>query len=371
MSGVYRNALQNILDNLSEENKLIIYGFLEDSCVKKGFTEKRRLKYLRIIRKSLEIMGSVNLSNLNKETVDKYFFWVSTNQTLSDDTKKDYWQMFRIFTEYINPNLGIRQYRLRVKLKRKLPEDILSEEEVNKLIDSAQSVRTKALLSLLYHGSMRPSELTGLRIRDLTFDQYGAVVMVRDTGKTGSRRLRIIEPVSLLAQYLQEHRYREDHDAPLFYREDRYSKTHLYSTSVNNIVKECAKRAQIRKRVYSYILRHSKLTHLSKQLNSQEVMIYAGHKKLTTTQVYVHLSGADIEEKILKIHGIKQDNTSTDILKSKNCLRCSSTNDSSSKYCAKCGMVLDQKEAFDLKDVDDKEFKGFMMEMFMKWKTLK
>src|SRR3989338_4091533 len=179
LGGDYRTALEGLLDSLADENKLVIYGFLEDSCVKKGLTEKRRLKYLRIIRKSLEIMGDVNLQNLNKETIDKYFFWVSTHPQLSEDTKKDYWQMFRIFAEYINPNLGVRSYRLRVKLKRKLPDDILSEEEVNNLITSAQTTRHKALLSLLYHGALRPTELTTLRIKDITFDQYGAVLMVR------------------------------------------------------------------------------------------------------------------------------------------------------------------------------------------------
>ncbi|HLD41523.1 MAG TPA: site-specific integrase [archaeon] len=369
LSGDYRKYLQSLLDGLSQDNKSVVYGFLEDCCVKKGLVEKRRLKYLRIIRKSLEIMGDVNLSNLNKETIDKYFFWVSTHPQLSEDTKKDYWQMFRIFAEYINPNLGVRSYRLRVKLKRKLPEDILSEEEVNNLITSAQTTRHKALLSLLYHGALRPTELTTLRIKDITFDQYGAVLMVRDIGKTGSRRLRLIEPVTLLAQYMQDHKYREDPNAPLFYRIDKHTKTHINIRTVSEIIKTCATKACIRKRVYAYLLRHSKLTHLSKQLNSQEVMIYAGHKKLSTTQVYVHLSGADIEEKLFKIHGIKQENNPTVFLKPKTCSRCTSIADSSCKYCPKCGMVLDTKEAFEIKDKTETDFQQFMMDMFKKWKS--
>ena len=364
----YKNALQGLLDSLADENKSVIYGFLEDSCVKKGLTEKRRLKYLRIIRKSLEIMGDVNLQNLNKETVDKYFFWVSTHQELSDDTKKDYWQMFRIFSEYINPELGIRKYKLRVKLKRKLPEDILSEQDVNSLISAAHSIRYKALIGLLYHGALRPTELTSLRIKDLVFDQYGAVLMVRDVGKTGARRLRLIEPVSLLAQYLQEHIYREDPNAPLFYRIDKHTKSHLCTRSLSDIIKDCAKKAGINKRIYSYLLRHSKLTHLSKKLNSQEVMIYAGHKELATTQVYVHLSGADIEEKLFKVNGIVHENKSAEVLKPKTCFRCSSTTDSSCKYCPKCGMVLSERTAFDMRDTSEQDFKQFLGEMFNKWR---
>ena len=61
LSGDYRKYLQSLLDGLSQDNKSVVYGFLEDCCVKKGLVEKRRLKYLRIIRKYLEIMGDVNI----------------------------------------------------------------------------------------------------------------------------------------------------------------------------------------------------------------------------------------------------------------------------------------------------------------------
>ena len=72
------------------------------------------------------------------------------------------------------------------------------------------------MLSLLYHGALRPSELTSLRVKDITFDQFGLVLMVRDICKTGSRRIRLIEPVPILAHYMQEHKWREDMNAPLF-----------------------------------------------------------------------------------------------------------------------------------------------------------
>ena len=368
LSGVYRKVLANLLDSVSEENKSIIYNFLEEECVKKGLTERRREKYIRIITKVVSPIGSRVLTEINKPDIDNFFFYLKSSN-LSDPTKEDYWNMFRIFSEYLNPNLGVRTYRLKTKKKHKLPEEIFAEDEIRRTIESAYSIRDKALLSLLYHGALRPLELTSARIMDLTFDQYGAVLMVREINKTGSRRLRLIEPVSLLAQYLQEHIYREDPNAPLFYRIDKHTKSHLCTRSLSDIIKDCAKKAGINKRIYSYLLRHSKLTHLSKKLNSQEVMIYAGHKELATTQVYVHLSGADIEEKLFKVHGIVQENKSTEVLKPKTCFRCSSTADSSCKYCPKCGMVLDQKEAFEIKDKTEIDFQQFMMDMFKKWKS--
>ncbi len=368
LSGVYRKALTSILNNVSEGNKSIIYRFLEEDCVKKGLTELRRTKYIRIISKLVYSMGNRILTEINKSDMDNFFFYLKSSE-LSDPTKEDYWNMFRIFSEYLNPNLGIRTYKLKTKKKHKLPEEIFKEEEIKKIIESAYSTRDKALLSLLYHGALRPLELTSARIMDLTFDQYGAVLMVREINKTGSRRLRLIEPVPLLSQYLQEHRYREDPYAPLFYRQDRYTKTHLQAKSLSWLLKNCAKRAGINKgRIYAYLLRHSRLTHLSKHLTSQKVMVFAGHTQLATTQIYVHLSGTDVENKLLKINGIVKQEENTAILKPQACVRCNSQADASSKYCPKCGMVLSQKEAFDMKNKENLEFKDFVAEMFKKWK---
>jgi len=102
-------------------------------------------------------------------------------------------------------------------------------------------------------------------------------------------------------------------------------------------------------------------------------MIYGGWKKLATVQVYTHLSGADIEKKILEINGIKTDpdKYNSVILKPINCFRCNNKNDPSSKFCSRCGMILDAKEAFNLKEADDKEFQNFLYEMFQKWKSIK
>lgn len=70
--------------------------------------------------------------------------------------------------------------------KRKLPEDMLTEPEVNLLIEKAQNPRDKAMFALLNDAGMRIGEILNLRIKDIHFDDYGAYIIIQE-GKTGAR----------------------------------------------------------------------------------------------------------------------------------------------------------------------------------------
>lgn len=65
--------------------------------------------------------------------------------------------------------------------------------------------------------------------------------------------------------------------------------------------------------------------------------------------VYVHLSGRDVDNAILKLHGLataeKEENES---LKIRNCARCKERNSPVSKFCSRCGSPLDIKTALEL-----------------------
>ena len=82
------------------------------------------------------------------------------------------------------------------------------------MIDGGNSIRDKALIACLYEGGFQIGELGGLSIGDVTFDRYGAMVIVN--GKTGMRRVRLIFAMPYLSQWLESHPFREKKDAPLW-----------------------------------------------------------------------------------------------------------------------------------------------------------
>ena len=79
------------------------------------------------------------------------------------------------------------------KVRRSLGAEVLTEEEVRRMVEAAESQRDRAMLFVLYESGARAGELLSLRLRDAELDRYGAVIRVR--GKTGERRIRLVQSV--------------------------------------------------------------------------------------------------------------------------------------------------------------------------------
>ena len=261
-------------------------------CDRRGLSEGRKKKYLSFLKG--KYISSMELSSINKEGCEKVFFAIK-NSDLSNDSKLDYWMMFRIFVRWAEPSINLSEYRLLVKKKRKLPEGILSLDELKKIIVFANKLRDRAILSLLYDSGCRPSELLGLKNKDITIDENGLVVIL--DGKTGMRRIRIITTLNSV-RFLKEWL--------LISKKDPES--HIFEgigiERLNQIVKECSEKAGITKNINSYIFRHSRATFLAKYLTEAQMKIYLGwamDSKMVGT--YVHLCGRDLEEKVLELNG--------------------------------------------------------------------
>jgi integrase len=74
--------------------------------------------------------------------------------------------------------------------KSVLPEEILTEDEVEKLAEAADNLRDRALVLVLYESGCRIGELLGLKIKHMQPNEYGFSLTVK--GKTGSRRILIL-----------------------------------------------------------------------------------------------------------------------------------------------------------------------------------
>jgi len=260
-------------------------------CDRKGLSDRRKKKYVIFLGKWGKL---IDLSNVNLEGCEKMFFAIR-NSELSNDTKKDYWSMFKIFAKWSKPDIDLKEYKLQVKTKRKLPEDILSLEEVKKIIITAKTVRDRAMLSLLYDLGCRPGELLNLRIKNLAFDENGLTVSL--DGKTGARRIRVITTLNSI-RFLKEWLLIHEKDT------ESYLFGEIKIDRLNQIIKECSKTAGITKRICSYIFRHSRATFLAKYLTEQQMKVYLGwimDSKMVGT--YVHLSGRDLDEKVLELNG--------------------------------------------------------------------
>jgi integrase len=274
--------------NLSLTNSKLIVVFLKELSIK-GLSERRKAKYVILLRK----FSKVKLSEISKRNIDKFFFYLRDSK-LSDETKQDYWNMFRIFIRWLKPKIDVAQYRLKIRIKTKLPEEILTLDEIRKIILSAKSIRDRSMLSLLYDSGCRPSELLNLQRKDVVFDDDGLIVIFN--GKTGARRVRIITTLDsdkFLKEYLSNCLGNEIGNV--------FGK--MCIERLNQIVKEQAQKIGINKRVYSYLFRHSRATHLAKYLTEQQMKVYLGWSMGSDmVATYVHLSGRDMDDRVMELN---------------------------------------------------------------------
>jgi site-specific recombinase XerD len=173
------------------------------------------------------------------------------------------------------------------KRQRPLPK-VLSQEEVARLIDSAQSLMHRAMLMTLYGTGVRRAELCQLKVADV--DSKRMVIRVRN-GKGGRDRDVLLS--DKLLETLRE------------YWRWMKPKTYLFPGTVKNwradvpittkvvwtAVDEAGKRAGIEKRISPHTLRHSFATHmLEAGADLRTIQVLLGHAKLADTAVYLHLS---------------------------------------------------------------------------------
>lgn len=221
---------------------------------------------------------------------------------------------------------------------------------MNKIIQVAQNPRDRAFAAVICEAGVRPAEIILMKIKDCVFDQYGVAIKV--DGKTGERRIRLVTSAVYLSIWLDNHPHKDDIESFVWVGQNSTNKGNLLSyRAASNIVKGLAEKAGVKKRIYPYLFRHSRLTQLAKDgFQNEELKIYSGWVTGEPARFYIHLSGGDIENKILKINGIKKDEE-TKTPKTVECPRCHmKANLPNQKFCFTCGFALYQKDLVEMEE---------------------
>lgn len=347
-------AVKNIESSqISKQNKETILKF-QDYGFSIGLSKKRILKYLYTLHKIAQWL-EVSLENASKEDIMKLVRKIEQGD-YSEWTKHDYKVVIKRFYKWID---GDEIYPDKVrwiktsfrKNKTKLPEGLITKEEVEKMIRAAEHIRDKALVALFYESGFRTEEILTLRIKHIMIDEYGA--KITGTGKTGMRRIRLISSVPYLAAWIESHPFRDRPEAPLWVKIGSTDEDEIiHYNNARRIIKTLAKKANIKKRIYPHLFRHSRATHLANKFTESQLDQYFGWVQGSIMpSTYVHLSGRDLDGKIFEINGLKEEKKKEKEEPTvKKCYRCEKMNPSTGKFCGRCGSPLDVDTAMKIED---------------------
>lgn len=183
---------------------------------------------------------------------------------------------------------------------------VLTKEEVEALLagpnpDEQLAWRDRALIEVAYATGVRVSELVGITLNDLWFDDS----LLRVMGKGSKERLvpigrRALGAAALYAREVRPNLDRGKSAGRLFLNARGQP---LSRVGAWGIIKKHARRAGLTKKVTPHTLRHTFATHLLEggaDLRAVQEML--GHADLSTTQIYTHVDREYLREVMVKYH---------------------------------------------------------------------
>lgn len=192
------------------------------------------------------------------------------------------------------------------RIGRKLP-DTLSTKEIDDLIaavdlSTSEGERNRTILETLYSCGLRVSELVGLKISDLFFEEG----FLKITGKGNKQRF---VPISVHTQkYIELYKntvrnhlvIQKGHEDTLFLNRRGRQLTRVM---IFTIIKELSIKINLNKSISPHTFRHSYATHLLENgADLRSIQLLLGHESITTTEIYVHLDRSHLTQIMNKFH---------------------------------------------------------------------
>ena len=347
---------------ISRRNKELISKF-DRACFIEGLSKPRRIKLMGSLIILAEEYLRKDFDNATKEELKDIVMRIDSREDYSPWTQHSYRVIIKKFYKWLEYGDEYKQKLeypeivswLRSGLKKKdqpkvKASDLLTEEEVKRLIETAEHPRDRAFISMLYELGARIGEIGGLLIKELTRDKYGYIVDLE--GKTGHRTPRIVISGQYITAWLNIHPNWDKPEAPLWVMLGNRNKgKKMAYAAFRAIVKRLVAKAGIKKRVYHHLFRHTRVTHLliDRQINEAQAKVYFGwvpESKMLSE--YSHLMSSDVNDAILAMHGIKTGEEKQSPLKAKQCHRCQKINAGTARYCQQCSSPLDVRTALEL-----------------------
>lgn len=292
--------------------KSYLESFLNHIALEKGLADNTTLSYEVDLKRYLGFLDSRKIASveaIDLHVIQDYTELLSKLGLSASSVARNY-SSIRTFHKFLilenitskNPTELLETPRL----ARKLPE-VLTVNEVIEILESpdietSDGVRDRAMLEVLYGAGLRVSELIGLKIEHVFFDEE----LLRVLGKGSKERIVPVGAEALVwtKRYIAITRPMVakglESKSQLFL--NRFGKP-FSRMGIYNIVRKYVDLSGISKRVYPHIFRHSFATHLLENgADLRAVQEMLGHSDISTTQIYTHVNRQYLREEYKTFH---------------------------------------------------------------------
>ena len=358
-------TIENIEESeeILERNKELILDYKQDQVLNglSPATLLRNTQRLKIVAQEAE----KSFDEMDKSDVKGLIVWVH-DQDYTEETVDTYKTVIKAFWSWLK-DAGRDETPAEVKWIQlsngngngdTLPKDLLTKGDIENQVDAAKNPRDKAFIYLLYESGARIGELIDLTVGDIEDRKHGKKITI--DGKTGARRLPLVESVPHLNNWLNKHPNPEK-DAPLWCKIQQGSADDQlgYRYIREKILKKNMERADIEKPSNPHHYRHSRASFLANEMTEAQLCEWFGWVQGSDVpSKYVHLSGRDIDNAYDQLHGLYEPDEEEQTPDVVECPRCQELNEPNAAFCMRCGFALDQETAAELEEQVDADLKA-------------
>lgn len=356
-------------DGITPKNKLLLEKF-RDYCLANSLSVRRILKYLHYLSVHAKILGK-DFDSATKEDIQLLVAEIEKKEW-AEWTKYDNKMMIKTFYKWLEGDgeafpKKVAWLKAKVKSNRLIEShELLTDEDVKSIIEQCRHIRDKAFVSVLYESGCRISELLNMKVKDAVQDDYGYVIHV--SGKTGPRRVRLIDSTPYLSNWIANHP--NGRDSPLWVSVGTLNNgRQLKYGSVLKLLKELASKAGVKKPVNPHAWRKACSTKLAAQgMTELELKRRQGWVPSSrVVEIYIRLSGKNDDDAYFRTKGIclsckknkavrnnlceecaLSPNLKQNHLEPKLCPRCRNKCEPTARICSHCGFPLSEKQANEL-----------------------
>lgn len=257
-----------------------------DLLTQKRYSQNTCNIYLTYFREFLTGINGHNPEEITPDQVNRYIRHLIKTKFISASKQNQIINSIKFYFDKV-----LKREKLYVDIERprkykKLP-NVISKNEVYKIIDATDNLKHKCILSLIYSGGLRRSELINLKIEDIDSDR----MFIKICAPKGNKdRLTLLSKKVLiqLRDYFKEYK-------PSVWLFEGPNNSQYSSTSIAKILQRSVKKVGIIKKVTPHTLRHSFATHLLEQgVDLRYIQELLGHNSSKTTEIYTHVSNKNL-----------------------------------------------------------------------------
>ena len=265
---------------LNEKSEAALFA-LEKTLLLKRYGDSTVKTYKNMLHIFFSNFMEKDFKQITKEEIEGFIYQLIKKNAISESYQN---QMINAIKAYYEHVLGMPREYYEIERPKKsvsLP-NVLSEEEVLKIIQSPSNIKHRAILTTIYSAGLRISELPRLRVVDIHSDE-GYIYVKDSKGKKDRKTILSQHLLVLLREYYQEFK-------PSYWLFEGQTGGKYSTSSINAIFRRAVEDSNANPWATVHTLRHSFATHcIQNNVNMRHIQNMLGHNSPKTTEIYTKM----------------------------------------------------------------------------------